>query len=648
MATPRTKDVQAVLQRSQQRWESNAHYAESRRGFPERVINPHSLIQRVPAMPNNHILEQFPDGSLLKVRGRATWKYESNTRCDLSERIATTELIIGVTAATKFTAVGVGFHNWEEISDERETHGPETGNHLAVLIPCWAYILSNFLVETQGCLMEYTGVSAPSVDNNTNSGDPGYRVYVGNADSKEARWWKAVLAPGQGWRSIIRTSSDVTYLAPWSLEYQGDLRFFIETSNIMLYADNTGNARPPSSKEALQYLTSYCLLHDLGTQYFAALSSVLTLPLHNVLGRKVQLPKPVMVQTSRKSSVLPDVRKQLLDLPHLVTLSCAARVLSSALWTVFWEPGIDCNLASAWLSPALKVVGPLIEANHHETLVRILVRHRPRVGPLWLGATLTGICRDIPHFLRTLEAPYARPESLASAWLGIPQLFTDTPGVGGYKCDGDHIRRADRWRLLHDVGSQPYNSTPLSSWQPFGSMPLSGVEVDVMAHIECKRHEKQYTSWDWLGRDGTDVPGADRTSHHIVVEPVSIFLAKSAAAIRSLFAWLTIGGKGCRRSERSIYEHLWIAATIPSGVNTVGNTSYSVKSTEEISHLESVSDQRASIFATRTIFSWLTVGGEGWGESERSIYEHPWMARLVPSDTDESASDGSKADDQSD
>ena len=648
MAAPRAEDVQAVLQRSQRRWQSDAHYAELHRGFSEHITNPCNLIQRVPAMPNNHTLEQFPNRSLLEVRGRATWKYQPIAKCDLSEWIAIKELTIGVTAATKFTAAGVGFDNWEEPSRRRGSRGLETGNHLAILIPCWAYILSNFLVEIQGCLMEYTDILAPSMDNSINSGDPGYRVFVGNADSKETRWWKAILAPGQGWRSIIRTSSDATYLAPWSLEYHGDLQFFIETSNTMMCADNTASTSPPSSEEALRYLTSYCLLHSLGTQYFAALSAVLTLPLQNLLGRKVQLPKPVMVQRLRKSSVLPDVRKQFLDLPHLMTLSCAVRVLSSALWTVFWEPGIDCNLASAWLSPVLSVIGPLVEAHNYEMLVRVLAHHRPRVGPLWLGATLTGLSRDIPHFLRTLEAPYARPESLASAWLGIPQLFMDTPGIGCYKCDGEYIRRIDRSRLLHDVGLPPYGSTPLSSWQPFGRMPLSVVELDVMVYVECERHEKQYVRWEWFGRDGLDILGAGRTSNNTVIDTVSILLTKSAAAVRSIFAWLTVGGekRKCEVPDRPL-----IAGSIPSGVKTSGPTSTSntVKSTEELLCFQQCPDQRASIAATRSIFAWLTVGGEGWGESERSIYEHPWMAGLVPSDTDESASDGPwEADDRSD
>ena len=594
-------------------------------------------------MPSDHKLEQFPNGSLLEVRGRATWKYQPNANCDLSESIAIKELTIGVTVATKFTAVGDGFHNWEELLNTGDKRSSETGNHLAILIPCWAYIFSNFLVETQGRLMEYTNISAPSMDDNTSSKNPVHRVYIGDAEFKEARWWKAVLAPGQGWRSIIQTSSDVTYLAPWSIEYHGNRQFVIETSTTLLCADGTRKANPPSSKEALQYLTSYCLLHGLGTQYFAALSAVLTLPLQNLLGRTVQLPKPVLAQSSQKSFSVPDVRKQFLDLPYLVTLSCAIRVVSSALWTVFWEPEIDCNLASAWLFPVLEMFDPLIETNNHEMLVRVLARHRPMVGPLWLGATLTGLSKDIPHFLRTLEAPYARPDSLASAWLETPQLFTDTPGIGAYKCENDHIRRADRWRLLHDVGSPPYCSTPLSSWQPFGWMPLSAVELDVMSHVECKRHEKQYIHWEWFGRNGIDILGTETISHCSVVDRVGSLLTRLTAAMRVNFARLTHGCSGSKRTEPSILDRSWMAGLIPSCVQSsgAGGAFSATKSTEDLLFLESEPHQRVSKAATRSVFAWLTVGGEGWGESERPIFEHPWMRGLIPTDTDDSASDGS-------
>ena len=473
-------------------------------------------------MPKNHKLEQFLNGSLLEVRGEATWNYQSNTNCDLSESKIIKELMIGSTVATRFTAADDGFHNWEERT--------ESGNHLSILVPCWAYILSKFLVEAQGCAMEYTDSLASWVHDKTDS-SLHYRVAIGDASFKEARWWRAILAPAQDWRSIMRVSSDLIYLAPWSIEYCGDFQFFVETSVKFPYSDDNQNQSPPSSEEALQYLTSYCLLHGLGTQYFAALSAALILPLQKLLCRTVRLPKPVMIQRSWKPSSLPDVQQQLLNLPYIVTVSCAIRVLSSALWAVFWEPGIDCNLASAWLFPASKVIVPLIETRNQELLVKVLARHEPIIGPLWFGAILTGFSTEIAHFLRTLQAPYARPESLASAWFELPQLFLDTPGFEAYRCDGDRIRRVDRWRLLHDVGLEPYCSTPLSSWQPFGWMPLSSVELDVMAHMECRRHQRKYIRWNWFGKCNTELLGEERAFDDNIADRVGLFLMKCAAVI---------------------------------------------------------------------------------------------------------------------
>lgn len=643
MAAPRAEDVQAVLRRSQRCWESDFAYAKSHQIFTDNIVNPKSLLHRVPELPSDTKLEQTPSGSLLEARGRATWRYRSNGKCNLPESVVIKELTLGFSHATKFTVEGSGFRHWEGTCNTRDKGSSASGNHLAVLIPCWAYILSKLLVERQGDVMEYTDASAPSTNESVESESPNHRVFIGDATSKEARWWKAILAPGQGWGAIMDSSTDRVYLAPWSMELTGDMGFVIDISTTISCSDSIKNALPPSSEEALQYLTSYCILHALGTQYFAALSAALILPLQNLLRRKVHLPKPLMVPPPRKSSPLPDVREQFLDLPFLVTLSCAIRIVSSALWAVFWEPDIDCNLASAWLSPALTVLGPLIHTNDHKMLVRTLARHRPMAGPLWLGAVLTGFSRDIPHFLQTLEAPFARPDSLASSWLGFPQLFMDTPGVGAYICDGNYIRRADRWRLLHDVGSKPYCSTPLSSWQPFGKVPLSSVELDVMAHVECKRHEKQYVRWEWFGKDNVYFLGVERTTPDSVVGHIISFLTETMGAIRSIIASLAAGCLGWRAADRSFLRRSQMAGSGPLGIQNSeeGGVPNATELSGILRFLESDSRQSASIAATRSIFAWVTVGGEGWGESERAILEHPWMAELIPSDTEESASDDS-------
>ncbi|KAI9797110.1 MAG: hypothetical protein M1825_006258 [Sarcosagium campestre] len=113
----------------------------------------------------------------------------TNAECNLSESVISHELTLGVSVATKFTADGSGFRNWEGEGEGRcnNTSRGESGNHLAVLIPCSAYTTS-----------ASTSTPAPT-DKRADSKGVDYRVYVGDAKAKEARWWRAVPAPGQGW-----------------------------------------------------------------------------------------------------------------------------------------------------------------------------------------------------------------------------------------------------------------------------------------------------------------------------------------------------------------------------------------------------------------------------------------------------------------
>lgn len=165
-------------------------------------------------------------------------------------------------------------------------------------------------------------------------------------------------------------------------------------------------------------------------------------------------------------------------------------------------------------------------------------------------------------------------------------------------------------------------------------MPLSDVELDVMTHVECKRHEKQYIRWEWLGTDGIYVLGAERTNSP---------LTETIVIIRSKIAWLAAGYLGWKGSDRSVLRHTRMAESVPLGVQSSeeGGVPSATELAGDLRFLESESHQRASIAATRSIFAWVTVGGEGWSESERPIYEHPWMIDLIPPDTDESASDSS-------
>lgn len=147
------------------------------------------------------------------------------------------------------------------------------------------------------------------------------------------------------------------------MKYHSILQFFVEILNVEMCANVIKTVNPLSSEEALQYFMIYYYLHNLKTQNNAAFLAALILSLQNLLKRTVHLLNPVLIHTSKKSSLLSDVWKQYLTLSYFVTLSCVTQVLSSVLWTIFWKLGINCNLASTWLSLILEIVDSLLESN---------------------------------------------------------------------------------------------------------------------------------------------------------------------------------------------------------------------------------------------------------------------------------------------
>lgn len=77
-----------------------------------------------------------------------------------------------------------------------------------------------------------------------------------------------------------------------------------------------------------------------------------------------------------------DFSKEEHELPYLMTLSCTARMLDSAIWGVFWEPGIYYNLVSTWFRPILDSLTPIIKSGNFELLAKVMAVRRPKDSPL--------------------------------------------------------------------------------------------------------------------------------------------------------------------------------------------------------------------------------------------------------------------------
>jgi len=285
-----------------------------------------NLIDRTPAIPSGRLLQR--NGRT--VYGQSTWKYKRQDGCNLEQFTNTLRpMTLGIIRPTICTTEGSSFRHWREQGVENA----KAGNCLAILIFAWAYILSARLVELQGGSIRYTEVLAPIDDSKYGVQTTSRCVFVdiGKADSTAVRWWRAILAHGQGWRAAVHEYP--AHFSPWSISYQGRQCLKVNLPPGTSVEDNIEQPCP-SSSQAMRYLADFCDLHHLRSQSSAALAATLVLPLHNYLRQGAILPEIVLIQSHGTPLERLDFHEEDHALPYLMTLSCTARLLDSALWGV--------------------------------------------------------------------------------------------------------------------------------------------------------------------------------------------------------------------------------------------------------------------------------------------------------------------------
>ncbi|KAH6716091.1 hypothetical protein BKA61DRAFT_337452 [Leptodontidium sp. MPI-SDFR-AT-0119] len=413
-------------------------------------------------------------------------------------------------------------------------------------------------------------------------------VDVGDATTRELRWWSQILASGRGWYAPPFKAKPSRSQPPWSIEYHGSLEFRVGTAALPLAG--LCLELPPSSEQAAGYLSKFCHRHHLLMQSAAAFTVVLTLPLHNYMHSTVQLPKPNLPKCLPEACT-PGTLPQYKSLPYYMTLSASPTVLSSALWGVFWEPDVDCNLVNAWFAP---ISGQFKSYSSHpnnlELLAKVLALRCPKLAPVWLGMALCGPTKTIASiapFLKTSEAPIARPNSDVAIWTGTAQSFMDIHGSGPYLRTDDMILRRDLWQLWHDYSaggsveweSLPFKSTPLSAWAPCGALYLKDLEYEAISHAKsCKHHQWKYRHWVWHDRDGTtdtgfvkpdfreqesSVPNYD-TRLNFLQNDSKIQMDQSFVASRratgDIFDWAS--SQVAKGERLSVFAHPWLEYSI--------------------------------------------------------------------------------------
>ncbi|KAH6607510.1 hypothetical protein Trco_003823 [Trichoderma cornu-damae] len=377
-------------------------------------------------------------------------------------------------------------------------------NGLAFMFLAWSYILCVFLLEQQKVPVAYEDADGPPSDG-TPTGS-GFIVDLGDAGDEECRWWSALLSPGQGWKAV-----DFGHPV-WAVTFTGNVNFRVVNKRGTA-SQPSEETKPPSSKEAVGFLSRFASMYNLESQAVLGLAMALTIPLHDNMSSTIQIPEPCLVR-SNMVSCASVVDKEFRNLSYYMALSSHPAFLASALWSVFWEPEIDCNLVSAWCDPIIGAIQPLIDAEDLETLGHVLALRRPGVAALWYGLVACGTTETIlaiVPFLETLHTPVpARLIPEVAAWTDTPQSFMDLAGSGPYLQGKNQISRADLWRLRHEYWNAwkdgvHFRHLPTTPFRPFGSIDASEVEVAVRPHLDCPRHQWVYTGFTWTLDNGIDL-----------------------------------------------------------------------------------------------------------------------------------------------
>lgn len=470
--------------------------------WPAMILDPYITLLDVPALPdtlphsqvmygrplwhlrhrdgNRNVVDAFGDGSTAFNYGR---RIDFNLRKDYP-----ISCDIGPRPASYFLEAG-----------------PKMSGSLGVLTICWSYIISVRFLEMQGRGVQYT---KHRLEPQRSCHYERCAIILGNASPALTRWLCAILCPELGWRAEGKG------FPPWAA-HVGDKPGF----SISAQVSDMHILKPPTSKEATYLLLELCNIFGLGTvedhrdakwasipPYKAAFMASLMLPFYGFMGLRPQFSHPHL--TPVEDAMLHDDDKTIIhqyihDLPYFMTLSLHPPTLGAVLWSIFWQPDVECNLVTPWLAGVLDALGPNIDESRLEILLKVFAARRPRAAFWWLALFLLGdlsIMGWIRRYIRTMRemcgsGSLSLPDPMVTAWTGSMQSFLDFEKSTCYTELSDSISRADLLRCRYDYKLQDslYQAV---SWRPFGHLAKKDVEPELWPRLETD-YVRLYHSFTW-------------------------------------------------------------------------------------------------------------------------------------------------------
>ncbi|VUC31985.1 unnamed protein product [Clonostachys rosea] len=486
-----------VLSRSRTHWRRLGAFGRASSHFDVSPLDLRAILSRIPALPN------YIPKDARSIAGSARWT-NTATACNAKTRVMPRSISLRGThpLVCRISSLET-FQNWER----------DTNNGLALLIVGWAYVFGVNLAERQGRSISYAvQEAAPHDDIEEDDNQP---LDLGYATLAEKKWWKAVLANGQGWK----VEGDI--VLPWTLSIEN---IGVDVPHVAVHPSDM----PPSSLQAASYVGRLAIAYGLGDQLTAALAAALCIPLQSAImshwAPEIDLPKPSLAVRPFDPLGESCLLRELKLIDYYMTLSLDTPTIGCAMWSVFWTQGVPCNSAGAWFGPIANVLRPFLDADDHKSVVKILSQSNPRARPLWLGSALLGpsslIGRIEMYLDRGKWVPCTGPDPTAAVWTGLPHSFLDGYCIRGVTRK-ESVSRADVWRLRREFadsyGTRDMEQPLPHAWPPFGRMRQEDVELEIRDHLTCT-HRWRYVSWSW----GTELDDVGFSSFARLSRPCNI------------------------------------------------------------------------------------------------------------------------------
>ncbi|KND91921.1 hypothetical protein TOPH_03550 [Tolypocladium ophioglossoides CBS 100239] len=418
--------------------------------------------------------------------------------------------------------------------------------HIAILTLAWAYVLSQRWTEIipGAAPIEYTTSLAAQPDSSDGFEETNdTAIELGVVTDEAARWWVAVLAPGEGWLAL--TLHRGTYLrSPWSVSLQPSEEL---TLSFRTTPFRSGHQTPPSFSTAAGYIADYASYHGAEDQSCAAFAAALLLPTRRYVSDKLCWPCPSRHNERPEPPARqcwPPWGEDRRQLDRLLTMSCNTIGMLSLVSSSFVDPDIPCNVGGAWMQGAFAIIDELSAQ-----------------APLVLA---------IAYIIDLHSA----------AWTESFVSFVQR-AVADYPPHVETIQRADEARLMFLSQADHHSEPPLVLFPPFGAIAVKDCILEVQLHSSCGgRHGLVYAGWAWdcqgnvkVGQDPHSSPSEVKHANRQPVADIAIRYDKldrnrdcSEALTRNMFKWLR-DADGYPVAERGIRD--WIDDDWSSGEESV-------------------------------------------------------------------------------